>query len=377
MKKNKRKSPVKWSEEDLNWLKENYIKLGPIECAKILNRTPESVTSCANRNLNLVTENSWTPEEDIILLENYKQLGPTKCQALLNRSRGGIRSRAKILNITYGIPQRRWTQEDKNYLLNNWNKYSLEELSKKLDRTVVSISTKERSLGLNRSNYYSEEDILYLQENYIKLGAEECAKTLDRPIQSIRTIVSKFKIAKPKKLTQEIVDERISKLDIELLEPFNGCVDNKHKFKCQCGKEFFAVLDKIFSGHTQRCGNCKLRRNGIYTSQEALNLHQDLILAGFNTKESDHNYKDIDGKYIDIVIHYPEFKIAIEYDGWYWHKDKIEQDNIRHQEIINNGSRLLVIRCRNKRPNIKTIISKIRKLENDSKYELIIGKDWK
>ena len=36
--------------------------------------------------------------------------------------------------------------------------------------------------------------------------------------------------------------------------------------------------------------------------------------------------------------------LAIEYDGWYWHKSKAEKDRAKQQDIENSGIRLLRVR---------------------------------
>ena len=34
---------------------------------------------------------------------------------------------------------------------------------------------------------------------------------------------------------------------------------------------------------------------------------------------------------LELDIFYPSLKLGIEYDGYYWHKDKIEKDKLKKQ----------------------------------------------
>ncbi len=43
----------------------------------------------------------------------------------------------------------------------------------------------------------------------------------------------------------------------------------------------------------------------------------------------------INGKEVDIYL--PQYKIGIEYDGWYYHKDKAERDDCKTRKLISEG----------------------------------------
>lgn len=105
-------------------------------------------------------------------------------------------------------------------------------------------------------------------------------------------------------------------------------------------------------------------------------MHNTLIEAGYPTTIKDHNYKTKDGKYIDIVLHYNTFKIAIEYDGRYYHKNKVYKDVKRYKQLIKDGWKILCIRSNNNLPKISTIKDRINKLIKKSSYEVITCKDW-
>lgn len=52
----------------------------------------------------------------------------------------------------------------------------------------------------------------------------------------------------------------------------------------------------------------------------------------------------IDSKKYEVDIFLPKYKIAIEYDGFIWHKDKIEEDIAKSKALISSGIKLIRIR---------------------------------
>lgn len=132
--------------------------------------------------------------------------------------------------------------------------------------------------------------------------------------------------------------------------------------RCDCGRTYGPCFaSKILHQNTTSCGNCKLRKNGRFTSRASLNLQkniEEILLC-----KCEHN-KDIGGKCFDIVC--DPLKIIVEYDGYYWHRinkdmtnNEIESDKIA--KIF--GYKLLRIRSDGyELPTIKQLNSVINKL---------------
>lgn len=87
-----------WREEETEWLKENYGKLGVAECSKILQRSRQGIHVKASRfGLKDYTK-LWTPDEIKVLKENY-QNGLMYCCKLLGRTHASVMKKAK----SYGL----------------------------------------------------------------------------------------------------------------------------------------------------------------------------------------------------------------------------------------------------------------------------------
>lgn len=107
-----------WTQEEIEFLKENYHEYGATYCSENLNRTVSSTTQKANRlglKSKISLRNSvWTEEEDNVLRTYYFDKGANECiKYLVGRTKSSINHRAMALNISCplrGTP--RWSHSD-------------------------------------------------------------------------------------------------------------------------------------------------------------------------------------------------------------------------------------------------------------------------
>ncbi len=115
----------------------------------------------------------------------------------------------------------------------------------------------------------------------------------------------------------------------------------KYKFKClKCNDECFSVLD---DGLLPRCYTCYpliKNRCSSYAEVEIFNYINNMGIACY---ASDRTL--LDGYEVDILI--PDYKIAIEYDGLYWHSELNNKDKNYHldktKKCIEKGYTLIHI----------------------------------
>ena len=76
----------------------------------------------------------------------------------------------------------------------------------------------------------------------------------------------------------------------------------------------------------------------------------------------------------DCLLVIDNQKIDVEYDGWYWHKDRQEQDRKRNYAVINLGYKVLRIKSKNLLPTCDEIINAVNYLikENHHFKEIIL-----
>lgn len=93
----------RWTEEEIEFLKENYEKEKPEKIAEELSRSLSSVY-CKAQSLNLSSKRcgygrKWTSEEEKYLKENYSELPPQKIADELDRSLNSVYGKAKNLDL--------------------------------------------------------------------------------------------------------------------------------------------------------------------------------------------------------------------------------------------------------------------------------------
>ena len=123
------------------------------------------------------------------------------------------------------MKSRKWDNEEDEFLEKNHDKYTSEELAKKLGRTDISIQqrivylkNKGRIEKKNHNTFYSEEENRYLIENYGKKTNEEMSIYLKRtPVainQQIKRLKKIGKITDRNSLKKILKDMMITKKDV-------------------------------------------------------------------------------------------------------------------------------------------------------------------
>lgn len=136
--------------------------------------------------------------------------------------------------------------------------------------------------------------------------------------------------------------------------------------QCICGRKRIDACHRILSGHITSCGKCGSFCNGKKTSRPQ-NIIANMIDGCIE------NYKTELGYYLDIAI--PNDYIGIEYDEWYWHQNKINEDNIRIKKLIDNGWKILHMKASNNIPSFNELQNGIKHLK-DNNYSVIQLPGW-
>mgnify|MGYP004648255663 CR=1 FL=1 len=120
----------------------------------------------------------------------------------------------------------------------------------------------------------------------------------------------------------------------------NKVVFQKVKDTClkKYGTEYYIITDECKDKITlslYKHGNCMTSANqfDIYT-----NLKSEYSKCELNYPCGRYN--------LDIMIVTDSGKIDIEYDGWYWHKDKQDKDKIRDKYILDKGYKIIRFICK-------------------------------
>lgn len=153
----------------------------------------KSATSKESDNKNDKKRKWWTKKEDEILIANYDK-GPDYCSTLLGRDRSACITRFRNLaknneELRYNKNfKRRFTKEEDEILLSNYDK-GPEYCARLLNRSARSCTSRYRNLNrsidqvsINSNKKWSDEEKDFLYKNYAKLGVKKCAKRLNRSV---------------------------------------------------------------------------------------------------------------------------------------------------------------------------------------------------
>ena len=152
-----------WTEHDKNILINLYYNTDVQYIQTILDHeyTIKQIQNQAKK-MGLKKRQPWSEHEIAVLMDKYKSVGAIGVADLLpGRSNRAIIGKAMSLGLRCECY---WTEEEVEFLVNNWPKMSDEEIARKLGRGIKGVSDKRRSLGLyfpkNNITYYDIDDFI-------------------------------------------------------------------------------------------------------------------------------------------------------------------------------------------------------------------------
>jgi len=112
-----------------------------------------------------MSNRKYTEEEKKFVIENYELLGVVELTNRLKRTRASIRMLMKRLGIQYR-DIRYFSVAQIEFIKNNYANTNTKEMSKILDRKVKDIGELARILGIKKDSWWSEEEINIVKNNY-------------------------------------------------------------------------------------------------------------------------------------------------------------------------------------------------------------------
>lgn len=150
-----KKKAMWWSDNDTELLKENFNKISYREMTNIFS-SPKTIDEIKRRAIyiGLTSGKEWSDKETKILVENYSSRPMSDVVNLLpSRSKDSILDKAKLLGLkSYFYLNRIYTEEDDEYLKNNYLSQTNDELAKALNRNANGIAQHLCVLKLYRPN---------------------------------------------------------------------------------------------------------------------------------------------------------------------------------------------------------------------------------
>ena len=139
-----------WNKDDVEFIKEHYNTMNASEIQPLLKdyHTVNAISSKAKK-LGLTQSKDWM-EEEIEIIKQYYSILPTEefYKIMTTRTSNAVVCKAMQLGIkSYEKLRQEYTQEEEQFIIDNFGVLSDEEIAQKLNRGVKGISDKRRKLG--------------------------------------------------------------------------------------------------------------------------------------------------------------------------------------------------------------------------------------
>ena len=117
----------------------------------------------------------WLEEKMDFLRENYEKMTCEDMARQLGRTYDSVRSKVSVLGL--GLPV--WEQSKVDYLIKNYYKKSVKSIARDLGLTVLFLNVKVTELGLQRRDGWDEDEDEFLAENFNRCEIKEMAEILE------------------------------------------------------------------------------------------------------------------------------------------------------------------------------------------------------
>ena len=297
---------MKWSKEDIQYVKDNFTTATKQEMEQHLNRRWDTIYWKAS-DLGIRRGRTWTEEEINILLTNTDKTYAELEKLIPNRDLGQIKSYCQGHKIRTASYVAKWTKEEKQILIDNAYSSTLEEIWAMLPhKTHDSIRGEIKFLGLSikQEKFWTPREIDFLKENIQSLGVYEIAKQLNRPSYGIIRKVERLKLIDDAYIINEdntvtIFDSFPEREVFLVLKKFVNVVKNKERFyinkrKCYIPDYKIITPNKVYL----------VEYFGGYTSHEKTNKDNPFLNYNDKTRKKIKYYESmVDYGFIPI---YPD-----------------------------------------------------------------------
>lgn len=177
VKKNKKR---RWTEEDINTLKELSKTETNKAIAIKLNRSVAEVNKHARKlGIKVLFKKRWTNEQIAYLRDNLNKIPFTKLINDLDHDFYDVLKKIEELGLEYN--SNRWTEEEESLLVELSSKYYIKEIAKRLNRSEGAIVSKAHKMGIELitlKREFTEKELKYIKKNWGVVPITDMARKL-------------------------------------------------------------------------------------------------------------------------------------------------------------------------------------------------------
>lgn len=132
---------------------------------------------------------------------------------------------------------KKWTTEETDFLVDNFNKLSYREIGLHLSKTTHAVENKARRMRLCKKKLteWKKDDIAYLKKNYMNMEYSEIADNLGKSVNAVSNKALSLKLKKVERYTEE---------DDQFLLKYYGRATMKKLCK-RLGKSEYSIKKRI------------------------------------------------------------------------------------------------------------------------------------
>lgn len=214
----------------------------------------------------------WTEEEVEFLKENFWKVSWDVLTEELGRSVGAIQRKASYLKVTKPKPKEVWTESEDDFIKENYKNMKYKEIAEILGRNVFLVQKRGRELNLDKNKYISDSSLKGLKFNSL-LALERVYKN-PRYWWKCRCDCGNITLVETNHLKKGLVKScgcyqatctskvkigekygRWTTLERTLERSSNGSV--MWLCKCDCGNEKLVKAQSLSQGVSKSCGCIK------------------------------------------------------------------------------------------------------------------------
>lgn len=177
VKKNKKR---RWTEEDINTLKELSKTETNKAIAVKLNRSVAEVNKHARKlGIKPLFKKRWTNEQIAYLGDNLNKIPFTKLINDLSHDFYDVLKKIEELGLEYN--SNRWTEEEESLLVELSSKYYIKEIAKRLNRSEGAIVSKAHKMGIELitlKREFTEKELKYIKKYWGVVPITDMARKL-------------------------------------------------------------------------------------------------------------------------------------------------------------------------------------------------------
>jgi len=307
---------------------------------------------------------SKTEDYKLAMSNFWNNLSETKMSDVKNKRRKTIIDRYGVENL---MDFSEFKEKQKQTML---DKYGVEYPSQ-MENHIIKIREYWDNLSFDELKEITDKREITMLEKY---GTSNPLSVPSIKKKYIATCLENYGVESPmqsKEVRDKFCETFENKYGVKYPLQFD---EFKEKFKNTCIARYGVCTYLLLPEVREKAINSYIEINGIPTSKPQLEIYNILSMWYKNNITLNYKYSYY---FLDVALTLNELKIDIEYDGWYWHKDKTEKDNQRNIFLINNNWKVLRIKSRYDLPTIEELKNKLNILINtEEKYQEIILDDW-